>query len=234
MKIVFKQGGEYPCTETAAPWRASGGSIRINLTGDPAAILERVQDPADFPLRLESEDEDGEGPQTLADLTAYPVLSQVVFSPATGVTTLILRQMTEGELAEGELAELAQEQAEHLTDDRAVVLERFFPEWEPGPQTAGAVVRRSELDQVYRVLQTHDSTGNESWAPELVPALFGVCHTKHPAKAKPWAQPQGTSGAYRLGECYRDSQGQVWRQVYDGDNVYDAATVSDRWELVEV
>ena len=131
-----------------------------------------------------------------------------------------------GRTKAGELREAAPS----LSDTEVIDRELFIPEWRPGPQTAGSVVRRSAADQVYRVLQSHDSSGNESWAPEQVPALFGVCHTTDPAKAKPWAPPQGTSGAYRLGECYRDSRGQVWRQVYDGDNVYDAAVLAERWE----
>ena len=125
------------------------------------------------------------------------------------------------------------EEAPSLTDTQVIEQETFVPEWRPGVQPAGAVVRRSRLDQAYRVLQAHDSTGNPSWTPEATPALFSVCHTTDPAKAKPWAEPQGTSGMYYLSECYRDQEGAVWRQVYDGANVYDAAALSERWERVE-
>lgn len=118
-----------------------------------------------------------------------------------------------------------------MTDTEIIDQEDFIPVWVPGPWAAGAPVQYE--GQVYRVLQAHDSTGNASWSPDQVPALFGLCHTKNPAKAKPWVQPLGTSGAYKLGECYKDAQGRVWKQIYDGDNVYDAATVPDRWELVE-
>ena len=124
------------------------------------------------------------------------------------------------------------EEAPSLTDTQVIGQETFVPEWREGVQPVGAVVRRSRLDQVYRVLQTHDSTGNPSWTPEATPALFSVCHTTDPAKAKPWAEPQGTSGMYYLSECYRDQEGTVWRQVYDGANVYDAAALSERWEQV--
>ena len=32
----------------------------------------------------------------------------------------------------------------------------------------------------------------------------------------------------------KDSSGKVWRQIYDGGNVYDAAAMPDRWEIAEV
>lgn len=122
------------------------------------------------------------------------------------------------------------EQAASLTDTEVIRQEAFIPEWKPGPQLLEALVKRSALDQVYRVLQAHDSTVSPEWAPESQPALFGVCHTTDPEKAKPWAEPQGTSGVYRKDECYRDEAGQVWWQVYEGDNVYDAAELPERWE----
>lgn len=123
-------------------------------------------------------------------------------------------------------------EAHSLTDTELMDQDDFIPVWHPGAWGLGAPCQHE--GQVYRVLQAHDSTGNDSWNPASVPALFGLCHTTNPAKARPWVPPSGTSGVYKLGECYRDERGCVWRQVYDGDNVYDAATVPDRWELVEV
>lgn len=124
------------------------------------------------------------------------------------------------------------EQAASLTDTQVVAAEAFIPEWREGPQVLGALVRRREQDQVYRVLQAHDSTGNPTWTPEHTPALFSVCHTTDPEQAKPWAAPQGTSGMYQKDECYRDATGAVWQQVYAGGNVYDAATLPERWQRV--
>ena len=39
---------------------------------------------------------------------------------------------------------------------------------------------------------------------------------------------------YYKDECYLADDGTVYRQIYDGDNVYDAAAMPDRWEAVEV
>ena len=130
-------------------------------------------------------------------------------------------------------AQHLKEQGESMSGTEIIDQELFVPEWKPANyQTVGAPVRYE--GQVYKVLQVHDSTSNPDWTPAATPALWSVCHTTDPAKAKPWLEPQGTSGMYQLGECYRADDGMVYRQIYDGDNVYDAAAMPDRWETVEV
>ena len=106
--------------------------------------------------------------------------------------------------------------APNMTDAEITAAESYIPEWN------------------YRTLQTHDSSANPNWTPEATPALFGIMHTTDPAKAKAWVAPLGTSGIYSLGECYKDGSGKVWRQIYNGDNVYDAVAMPDRWEITEV
>ena len=124
------------------------------------------------------------------------------------------------------------EQAPKLTDTEVIAQEGFIPEWRAGVQVLNALVKRSNIDQVYRVLQAHDSTATPDWTPETQPALFSICHTTDPNKAKPWADAQGTSGMYYKNECYKDVNGIVFRQTYDGANVYDAAAMPERWEKV--
>ena len=125
------------------------------------------------------------------------------------------------------------EQGKGMSGTEIIDQELFVPEWKPANyQTVGAPVRFD--GQVYKVLQAHDSTSNPDWTPDTQPALWSVCHTTDPAKAKPWMEPQGTSGMYYKDECYRADDGTVYRQIYDGGNVYDAAATPDRWETVEV
>ena len=125
------------------------------------------------------------------------------------------------------------EQGKGMSGTEIIDQELFVPEWKPANyQTVGAPVRYG--GQVYKVLQAHDSTSNPDWTPDTQPALWSICHTTDAAKAKPWAEPQGTSGMYQLGECYIADDGTIYRQIYDGDNVYDAAAMPDRWEAVEV
>lgn len=130
-------------------------------------------------------------------------------------------------------AQHLKEQGEGMSGTEIINQEIFVPEWKPANyQTVGAPVRYG--GQVYKVLQAHDSTSNPDWTPAATPALWSICHTTDPAKAKPWLEPQGTSGMYYKDECYRADDGMVYRQIYDGGNVYDAAATPDRWEAVEV
>lgn len=130
-------------------------------------------------------------------------------------------------------AQHLKEQGKGMSGTEIIDQELFVPEWKPANyQTVGAPVKFD--GQVYKVLQAHDSTSNPDWTPAATPALWSICHTTDPAKAKPWLEPQGTSGMYYKGECYIADDGTIYRQIYDGDNVYDAVAMPDRWEAVEV
>ena len=124
------------------------------------------------------------------------------------------------------------EAAPELTDTEIIDQETFIPTWKEGMHTIGDPLQYE--GQVYRVLQSHDSTGNPTWNPANLPSLFSICHTKNPFKAKSWISPMGTSGMYELGDCYIDNEGIIWRQIYEGDNVYDAVTLPERWEEVDL
>ena len=123
--------------------------------------------------------------------------------------------------------------ANTMSGTEIIEQEVFVPEWKPANyQTVGAPVRFD--GQVYKVLQAHDSSQTPDWTPAATPALWSICHTTDLAKAKPWMESQGTSGMYYKDECYRANDGTVYRQIYDGGNVYDATAMPDRWETVEV
>lgn len=124
------------------------------------------------------------------------------------------------------------EEAPTLSDSDLIDQELFIPHWKEGLQIKDAPLQYD--GQVYRVLQAHDSTGNPNWTPATQPALFSICHTKNPIHAKPWITPAGTSGMYELGDCYIDDEGIIWRQIYNESNVYDAATLPERWEQVNL
>lgn len=64
--------------------------------------------------------------------------------------------------------------------------------------------------------------------PADLPALWSICHTKDPAKAKPYQAPDGRSGMYMLDECCTQ-EGHVWRSVID-DNVWPPSGYPDGWE----
>ena len=130
-------------------------------------------------------------------------------------------------------AQHLKEQGESMSGTEIIDQELFVPEWKPANyQTVGAPVKFD--GQVYKVLQAHDSSQTPDWTPAATPALWSICHTTDPAKAKPWAEPQGTSGMCYKDECYLADDGTVYRQIYDGDNVYDAEAMPERWQAVEV
>lgn len=86
--------------------------------------------------------------------------------------------------------------------------------------------------QVWVLIQPYNASHYEG-RPGTLRALWGLCHTKNPAKAKAWVQPYGTSGMYMIDECYKADDGAVYRSKRN-NVVYDAAAMPDWWERVEV
>jgi hypothetical protein len=84
--------------------------------------------------------------------------------------------------------------------------------------------------QVWTLLQPYNAAHYEG-RPSTLRALWGLCHTTNPDKAKPWVEPYGTSGMYMKDECYRDEEGNVWRALKD-NLVYTAQELPSAWEKV--
>lgn len=84
--------------------------------------------------------------------------------------------------------------------------------------------------QVYKLWQQHDATQQPDWSPDKAVSLWDICHTTDPAKAKPYAAPQGSRGLYQTGECCL-WEGQVRRSTVD-NNAYSPADCPDNWEAV--
>lgn len=95
-----------------------------------------------------------------------------------------------------------QEQAPDLTGTQIIDRETDIPEFDPAVQylnwTAKSVVR--DNDQVWSLLQPYDSITHTE-RPENARDRWGLCHTKNPKNAKPYVEPQGTSGMYMKDEC---------------------------------
>lgn len=84
--------------------------------------------------------------------------------------------------------------------------------------------------QVWLLIQPHNAA-HYNGRPAQLRALWGIAHTKDPARAKSWVNPLGTSGMYMTGECYMDAGGNVWRALYD-NLVHDAEAYPAGWEEV--
>lgn len=102
--------------------------------------------------------------------------------------------------------------------------QKDYTEWPAGSPVA-------DEGQVWLLLQPHNAAHYES-RPSALRALWGLCHTKDPARAKPWVDAYGVSGAYMRDECYLAEDGVVWRAKED-NLVHDAAAYPAGWEKAE-
>lgn len=137
------------------------------------------------------------------------------------------------------LRDLGQQQAAELRTGAAdmsgteiIALERAVPAWDKQQDysawPAGAPV--ADEGQVWLLIQPHNAANYEG-RPSTLRALWGLAHTTDPARAKAWVEPQGTSGMYMQGECYRAADGTVYRCLQD-NCVWDAAGLPSAWEEV--
>lgn len=117
-------------------------------------------------------------------------------------------------------------------DGTAIIdAEIFIPEWKPGKyEVVGQPVRQGE--QVYQLLQIHDSSANPHWHPAANPALFAIVHTKDAARAKPYVAPQGISGLYHRGEICLWEDGHTYRSQVD-DNAFSPVEYSQNWQIID-
>ena len=103
----------------------------------------------------------------------------------------------------------------------------FDPKRDYSAWPAGAPV--ADGGQVYKLIQPHNAADYEG-RPATLRALWGLCHTMDPDRAKPFAAPLGTSGLYMDGECVADG-GKVYRCRKD-NTVYSPAELPEAWEEV--
>lgn len=124
-------------------------------------------------------------------------------------------------------------EAASLTDTQLIERERCIPAFDPAKDYTGLPVGTPVQDggQVWKLLQPHNAAHYEG-RPADLRALWGLCHTKNPARAKPWMDALGTSGMYMAGECYRAEDGTVYRALQD-NLVHDAAALPSAWEVAE-
>lgn len=115
-----------------------------------------------------------------------------------------------------------------------IAMERAVPAWDKQQDYTGWPVGShvADEDQVWTLITPHRAADYEG-RPSTLRALWNLCHTKDPAKAKPWVNPEGQSGMYMTGECYRAESGTVYRCKQD-NCVWDAAGLPSAWEEVQI
>lgn len=131
-------------------------------------------------------------------------------------------------------ASLLRNEAKDLTGTEIVQRELSVPFFNPEKDYSSWPVGAPVADegQVWVLIQPYNAA-NYDGRPSTLRALWGLCHTKDPKKAKAWVDPYGTSGMYMKDECYKDEEGKVWRSLVD-DNVYTAAAYAANWEEVVI
>lgn len=123
--------------------------------------------------------------------------------------------------------------AQNMTETEIIASEYCVPPWNAEKDYSswptGAPV--TDEGQVWILLQPHNASYFEG-RPSSLRSLWGLAHTTDPKKAKPWVDPLGTSGLYKIGECYIDDSGKIFRCL--SDTSYDAASFPGAWEEVSI
>lgn len=141
------------------------------------------------------------------------------------------REHNRGRLAALEL----QTRAPDMSGTEIINEEDKIPAFNPEKDYSAWAVGLPVVDeeQVWLLLQPHNAA-HYGGRPSELRALWGLAHTKDPAKAKAWIAPYGTSGLYMVDECCTypvDGATHVFRNKHD-NNEYPPLTlnVEDRWE----
>lgn len=123
-------------------------------------------------------------------------------------------------------------EAATLTGTQIIAREHSVPAFDPAKDYSAYPVGSPVADegQVWILLQPYNAA-HYSGMPSTLRALWGLAHTTDPARAKPWVDPYGTSGLYMRGECYKKTDGTVWRSLED-NQIYNADVLPDKWEQV--
>ena len=122
-------------------------------------------------------------------------------------------------------------------DGTAIIAEEdHIPAWSSKTDFTGLPINTPvrDEDQVWLLLIPHNAA-HYGGRPSTLRSLWGLAHTKDPAKAKPWMPSYGVSGLYMLDECctypHTDGSTHVWRNKHN-NNEFPPLTlnVEDRWE----
>lgn len=144
--------------------------------------------------------------------------------------TLVLEVLRD--LGQRQATELRQS-AVDLSGTEIIAYEHAVPSWSHEQDYTAWPVSApvSDEGQVWLLIQPHNAASYEG-RPSTLRALWGLAHTKDPARAKPWVDPYGTSGMYMVGECYLAKDGKVYRCLQDSC-VWNADGLPSAWEEVQ-
>lgn len=127
-----------------------------------------------------------------------------------------------------------EKEAKDLTGTQIIDRELDVPDYDPKKDYTNTPVGAPVADegQVWTLIQPHNAAEYQG-RPSTLRALWGLCHTTNPAKAKPWVDAYGISGLYKKGECYLHSDGTVRRCLVEETN-FSADAMPSYWETVDL
>lgn len=98
--------------------------------------------------------------------------------------------------------------------------------WTPGAYAVGDV--RMYEGNPYKCVQTHDSTANTDWTPDVA-SLWMQYHGTTKETARPWIAPTGAHDMYKAGEWMIWTNGQ--RYCCKADTTYSPVDYPAAWEV---
>lgn len=121
--------------------------------------------------------------------------------------------------------------AGNLTQTEIIDREISAPNFNPTKDYTEWPINSPVVDegQVWLLLQPYNAANYEG-RPSALRALWGLAHTKNPAKAKPFVAPYGTSGVYMKDECILWTDGLVYVCQAD-NNVYTPEEYAQNWKV---
>lgn len=116
-----------------------------------------------------------------------------------------------------------------LTETEIIEREISAPNFDPTKDYTNWPINSPVVDdgQVWLLLQPYNAANYEG-RPSTLRALWGLAHTKNPAKAKPFVEPYGTSGVYMKDECVLWTDGKVYVSTID-NNVWTPEAYPTGW-----
>ena len=101
--------------------------------------------------------------------------------------------------------------------------------WKPGVFAVNDVRVYNGIP--YKCVQAHDSTVNETWSPDITPALWMQYHGTSNETARPWVAPTGAHDMYKKDEYMIWTDGSIYRCIVD--TIYSPTDYALAWEKSE-
>lgn len=107
-----------------------------------------------------------------------------------------------------------EEEAVQWSDEKALELPEFYPQWKYPEEYKAQESRVRDLDVLYKCIQSH--TSQADWQPHLTPALWKIVSIE---EWPDWIQPHGSEDSYSFGDKVSHLS-KHWISDYD-NNVWE-------------